>query len=495
MLDEACNAELQALKAREKNLRAEIVQVFAASDQLTELRKSEKEVAQQLLELNRQWQARREIQAEALLFQRTEAARQYFEKSRAQCAEDVDAIVELAEKLAQPGGLNDGKIETWPRSEWFNDYTESAKALRQRYSEQLATLASALRKDVAELEQLQGGWESVSAELAGIKDGFMQACQDRGLQPQDVARLQEIDKTRQVKQATLEQLQKQIEALAPGVEKLPTRLDELHALWAEQLAVRKRTASEITQKANGSIKILIQPMANEAEFQAVWDGLAPDGRARIGRVWTRIGTVLFEDFHNHVAANQPAAYSPWLHIKTVLSEAIPLPAEVMELSGDIRKHLVEQKERWRAARLHRIEDQVDLELYRADGTLVGSIQNRALSEGQRNTAVLKLLLAQGDGPIVIDQPEDELDSNFIYHELVPLLRQVKNRRQLILATHNANLPVNADTDLVYALEVIKGRGERLAVGGLDQTDTANAVLNIMEGSAEAFKRRLDKYHF
>lgn len=78
---------------------------------------------------------------------------------------------------------------------------------------------------------------------------------------------------------------------------------------------------------------------------------------------------------------------------------------------------------------------------------------------------------------------------------MPLLRQVKNQRQLILATHNANLPVNADTDLVYALEVAQGRGSRLAAGGPDQTDTTTAVLDIMEGSAEAFKRRLDKYNF
>lgn len=126
---------------------------------------------------------------------------------------------------------------------------------------------------------------------------------------------------------------------------------------------------------------------------------------------------------------------------------------------------------------------------------MGSIQSQTLSEGQRNTAVLKLLLAQGDGPIVIDQPEDELDSNFIYHELVPLLRKVKSRRQLILSTPNANLPVNADTDLIYALDVKKGRGERLASGGLDQADAANAVLNIMEGAAGAFRRRFDKYHF
>src|SRR5690606_1049656 len=119
----------------------------------------------------------------------------------------------------------------------------------------------------------------------------------------------------------------------------------------------------------------------------------------------------------------------------------------------------------------------------------------ALSEGQRNTAVLNLLLAKGEGPIVIDQPEDELDSKFIYRELVPLLRKIKNQRQLILATHNANLPVNADADLVYALEVNQGLGVRLAAGGLDRADTASAVLDIVEGSKEAFKRRLEKYHF
>lgn len=495
MLDEACSAEQQALKARESTLRAEIVQIFAASDQLAELRNAEKDVAQQLTELNRQWQARKEIQAEALQFQRAEAGRQYFEKAKAQSVSDAERITALAETLAQPGVLNDGKIEIWPRADWFNDYTQGTSALRLKYSEQLIALASSMRREAAELEHSMQGWGAVSAELIAIKDGFMQACQERGLQPQDVARLQEIEKTRQIKQGNLDQLRKQIEGLEPSVEKLPTLLEKLHGLWAEQLSIRTRTAQEISKKANRSIKILVQPMGDKAHFDRVWEGLAPDGRARIGRAWTQIGEVLFADFHSYVAANQPPVYSPWLHIRTVLMEQIPLPQQLEGLTGDIRKHFVEQKDKWRAARLVRIEDQVDLELYRADGTLVGSIQSRALSEGQRNTAVLKLLLAQGDGPIVIDQPEDELDSNFIYHELVPLLRKVKNRRQLIFATHNANLPVNADTDLVLALDVRKGRGERLAVGGLDQSEAANAVLNIMEGSAEAFKRRFDKYHF
>lgn len=55
-------------------------------------------------------------------------------------------------------------------------------------------------------------------------------------------------------------------------------------------------------------------MGDKAHFRRVWVGLAPDGRARIGRAWTQIGEVLFADFHSYVAANRPPAYSLWLHI-------------------------------------------------------------------------------------------------------------------------------------------------------------------------------------
>ena len=99
------------------------------------------------------------------------------------------------------------------------------------------------------------------------------------------------------------------------------------------------------------------------------------------------------------------------------------------------------------------------------------------------------------GPIDIDQPEDELDSNYIFSDLVPLLREVKGRRQLILATHNANLPVNADAELVYAVEARDGRGELRAEGGLDRPPVIQAVLDIMEGSEKAFRRRSEKYRF
>jgi predicted ATPase len=137
-------------------------------------------------------------------------------------------------------------------------------------------------------------------------------------------------------------------------------------------------------------------------------------------------------------------------------------------SQELFQHIQDNLERWEKLRCSRVQDTVDMKLFRADGSTAGSIAEGSLSDGQGNTAALALLLAQEGGPLVIDQPEDELDSNFVFRELIPMLRKVKSKRQLIMATHNANLPVNGDAELVYAFEARDGKGEALACGGLDQ---------------------------
>jgi len=124
-----------------------------------------------------------------------------------------------------------------------------------------------------------------------------------------------------------------------------------------------------------------------------------------------------------------------------------------------------------------------------------SFQCSMLAREELVCSGLAMLLSQGEGPLVFDQPEDEVDSNFVYRELVSLLRRIKNERQVVLVTHNANLPVNGDAEMVYALETRDGRGRKLAEGGLDNSAVSQAVLEIMEGSEGAFKRRHEKYHF
>nr|WP_091344778.1 hypothetical protein [Alkalimonas amylolytica] len=76
-----------------------------------------------------------------------------------------------------------------------------------------------------------------------------------------------------------------------------------------------------------------------------------------------------------------------------------------------------------------------------------------------------MFLAQQGGPLVIDQPGDELDLNFVFNEVIPMHRKVKSSRQIILAAHNANFPVNSDAEFVYASEAKDGKGVPRAVWG------------------------------
>jgi hypothetical protein len=116
-----------------------------------------------------------------------------------------------------------------------------------------------------------------------------------------------------------------------------------------------------------------------------------------------------------------------------------------------------------------------------------------LSIGQKCTAILTLLLVESDIPLIVDQPEDSLDNKFIYEEVVKLLRQEKEKRQFIIATHNANIPVLGDAELILALEAEEERGWVEQRDAIDNLDVQEAVKKVLEGGKEAFERRREKY--
>jgi len=116
-----------------------------------------------------------------------------------------------------------------------------------------------------------------------------------------------------------------------------------------------------------------------------------------------------------------------------------------------------------------------------------------VSPGQRSMALLALALVNGDGPLIIDQPEDDLDNRFIYEDLVKLLADVCAHRQLIVATHNANIPILGDAELVVALDASNERSTVLAAGGLEEGAVAEQARRILEGGDEAFMSRFKRY--
>ncbi len=117
-----------------------------------------------------------------------------------------------------------------------------------------------------------------------------------------------------------------------------------------------------------------------------------------------------------------------------------------------------------------------------------------LSLGQQQSILLALMLSSdSQSPLIIDQPEDNLDSEFIFHSLVPVLRAAKERRQIIVVTHNPNITVLGDAEQIIALKSTNEKGAMVARGSIDDPMTRKMVCSILEGAEEAFKKRAKMY--
>ncbi len=114
-----------------------------------------------------------------------------------------------------------------------------------------------------------------------------------------------------------------------------------------------------------------------------------------------------------------------------------------------------------------------------------------LSTGQRCTTILPILLLESERPLLVDQPEDNLDNRFIYETVVRSLAGAKGRRQLIFVTHNPNIPVLGDAERVFVLTSDGKQGTLSRVGTVDELKQEIELL--LEGGREAFLLRKQRY--
>lgn len=122
-----------------------------------------------------------------------------------------------------------------------------------------------------------------------------------------------------------------------------------------------------------------------------------------------------------------------------------------------------------------------------DGRNLRSI--REGSPGQKTAALLAFLLSYGEEPLVLDQPEDDLDNHLIHELIVKQIREVKRRRQIVVVTHNPNIVVNGDAELVIALAAGSGATRMECEGSLQEKSVRETICRVMEGGREAFEER------
>lgn len=133
------------------------------------------------------------------------------------------------------------------------------------------------------------------------------------------------------------------------------------------------------------------------------------------------------------------------------------------------------------------DDKVSVQYRRESNQEFESLERA--SAGQKTSAILSFLLAHGDEPLLLDQPEDDLDNALVYSLVVKQIRANKSRRQIIVVTHNPNIVVNGDAELVLPMEYKGGEIHLVDAGGLQQRAVREKICAIMEGGKVAFRQR------
>lgn len=285
---------------------------------------------------------------------------------------------------------------------------------------------------------------------------------------QRVAKLEETEAEQVREKQTLAQLLK-----ARGVLKARFLLER------EQIStLRDTVAIELTREAGEKIRVRVLRNADDLAYRNILtQGLKGSGVRNHDEILGALMQLRPEQLaqliqtDDHAGFDEACGFGPERakKIMTAFRQNIdPLQLEVVE-----------------------IDDVVRIELNVA--TSAESIFKDAaeLSRGQKCTALLPLLLARTRNPLVIDQPEDNLDNHFIYETVVESIQRLKKKRQMIFITHNANIPVLAEADLVIVMNSDGKIGYIEKSGSVD--DCREQIVDLLEGGREAFELRRKRY--
>jgi ABC-type lipoprotein export system ATPase subunit len=261
-----------------------------------------------------------------------------------------------------------------------------------------------------------------------------------------------------------------------------TTLNDLSEIRSERAARVERSLKKLSRKLQGKMRLTVDP---ESDRQPIVDFLLACNMDNVGA--GRLKWVFdAEDFSpvklaQRIRQGADALQSAgWGITQTVTDALARLPQEKVLSLEEIE-----------------LPDCVSIELNTAHEGAENYRSIDRLSTGQQCTAILHLLLLQNKDPLIMDQPEDNLDNAFIADRIVTELRSAKISRQFIFATHNANIPVFGDAEWIGVLEASDDRavippGHQ---GAIDVSDIKEKAAEILEGGRDAFNQRKYKYGF
>ena len=394
-----------------------------------------------------------------------------------ECLDLLRQEIPIDRAFLSPRALSD-----LPGREILTDANQVLEHLNRDIAQIVDRLEEALRLANEGISEIRSRWNVRVREVQTAYESILRDLQALAVDGEDFIRLRrEIEGLQplQQRQSLLQRLQNEY------VTRRRTLRDEWKNLKDEEIELLRQAARNVGKKLPGRVQVEVTEAGDrESLFQLLRDEIG-------GRLSEAID-----------ALRQPQKLSP-----QELAKELRAGTEAVQ-----RIYAIPSGQ---AERLTKASEEVFMKIEELDLSPITAIQlNTApagkppnwraleeLSKGQKATAVLLLLLLDSDAPLIVDQPEDDLDNRFITEGIVPKMREEKLRRQFLFSTHNANIPVLGDAELILGLtaigEAIQGMAQIAAehMGSIDSQSIQELVKDLLEGGKDAFETRRLKYGF
>jgi len=362
-----------------------------------------------------------------------------------------------------------------PQKQLLLDAGNILREYKEYLEDQLRDFSNRSSEIEKKLDAVLAEWNDRFEKDRKKSDEIKKELSAKGLSPekyealiQEKARLEPLIKEYEKIEKQKQQLEVERKSLKKEVQK------ERHSLFD----FRKERIEKINEQLSGRVKLEISYQSNRKEFK---DGLSS----------LLYGSKVSEDAISKIIDNERITIDG-VELSKIIETGVEQLKTDFQLTDAMSKRIVEWfKDGDKLYRLENLfpEDLITIKLK------VGEEYKpfEKLSDGQKATALLILLFSQEKRILIVDQPEEDLDNRFIYDDIVIMLREMKDRRQLIFATHNANIPVLGDSEQIFVLDVESDQCKIRNSGSIDKISIAEDIKKIMEGGEDAFKKRIQKY--
>ena len=401
--------------------------------------------------------------------------------------ERIDPFKELLNQLkdALPidcAFISQKALESLPGKDILGDANDILEQLTKDMNRIAAEIKQAIGDAETGLGEIRSRWEERKKAVMEAYEAILRELQKSKIDGEEFIRLRrQIEELRPLKerQARLQRDLKEHETERRNL------LSEWEDVKAEEFRHIERAAKKVSRKLEGRVLVDVAAGGNrEPLVQLLRDQIG-------GRLSEAI-----ESLTESTDFSLPIFASACREGREALSRQFNIPSSQSERIAQAKPDVIMQIEELELPPTTAIK----LNVAADDQTPMWQTLED-LSTGQKATAVLLLLLLESSAPLLVDQPEDDLDNRFISDGIVPKMREEKRRRQFIFATHNANIPVLGDAELIVGLTAFGEAGQGKAklsqehMGSIDMRPVRELVEEVLEGGKDAFEMRRLKYGF